>query len=90
MIMRETDENGYKTVRATTSKGGRVSITEYGKDSEVDIGGVSIMNEHGLGGRNWIRDINDIENHIKRVRIITWITQKDKDELIEFLNSMKN
>lgn len=84
-ITKETDEYGFKNITVTTETGGRVSITNYGKESDTDIGGTSIVNEYGLGSRSWIRNIKDIDNHINEVKMITWIDEEEKNELVNFL-----
>lgn len=66
-----------------TQEGGRVTITNYG--GQADIGYMSSVNPHGLGGSEYIRHKDAVANHIEHVKKTVWLTKHEKRACIDFL-----
>jgi len=81
------DENRFTTMTIYTEEGESIRITKFGKDYETDIGTVSMINKHGLGGNEWIRSMKDVEKHVKQINQVIWIDQNQKKELIQFITT---
>lgn len=95
MISRETNEYGFDKITVEPAEGGRVTIVNFltGDDNEdktSDIGLFSSINMHGLGGSNYIRNKEDIDNKINSVNDHVWLNSAEKEALNSFLNEMKN
>jgi hypothetical protein len=102
-IQEGIDDYGYSFIKIITRDGGTIGITDYSKvtnkeSGEViealdkhqkDIGSFRSMNQHGLGGSQWIRDINHIDYFMKSLERTVWITEKQKGHLQDFLEEMR-
>ncbi|WP_020621165.1 hypothetical protein [Paenibacillus daejeonensis] len=87
MVVR-TNENGFREVELDAASGGRIVIADYGKEYVTDIGSVSSVNVHGLGGAEWIRSVEDIERHVKDIENTRWLSDEEKRSCIDFLRSI--
>lgn len=83
-----TDENGFKIMELAAASGGRVVISNYGKEYVTDIGSVSSVNPNGLGGNDWVRNVEDIDRHIKDIENTRWLNATEKHSCIEFLKGI--
>ncbi|MGG4142984.1 hypothetical protein ABEW34_07610 [Paenibacillus algorifonticola] len=90
MLTIQTDDNGFKIAELSAVGGGRVVISNYGKEYVIDIGSVSSVNPNGLGGNDWIRSVSDIKRHVRDIESTRWLSAEEKQSCIEFLNSIAN
>lgn len=82
------DEHGFRIAELAAAGGGRVVISDFGKEYVTDIGSVSSVNPNGLGGNEWIRSVEDIERHVKDIEKSRWLTAEEKRSCIDFLHSI--
>lgn len=82
------DTHGFKVAELNAKEGGRVVISDYGAEYITDIGFVSSVNSHGLGGSDWIRNVADIERHIAEIESARWLTEEEQQACIEFLREV--
>jgi hypothetical protein len=82
------DSDGFKVAELAAAAGGRVVISDYGAEYGIDIGSVSIVNKHGLGGNDWVRDPGDIERHVKYIEGNRRLTADEKNACVSFLRSI--
>jgi len=85
-----TVDNGIRTYELTSKIGGHIVIGDFGAENVIDIGMVSIRNAHGLGVSEWIRSVEEIENHISTIKQTWWLTPSEREECIDFLHSIKS
>jgi hypothetical protein len=88
MLKVGTDSNGFQIAELNAAAGGRVVISNYGKEYVTDIGSVSSVNAHGLGGSDWIRSVSDIQRHVKEIEGSRWLNADEKRECVEFLKTI--
>ncbi|WP_427050392.1 hypothetical protein [Paenibacillus sp. TC-CSREp1] len=88
MLDIRTDSDGFKVAELAAVAGGRVVISDYGVEYGTDIGSVSVVNSHGLGGNEWIRNVDDIERHVKDIEGTRWLSAEEKRVCILFLRSI--
>jgi hypothetical protein len=88
MLNITTDSNGFKVAELDAQAGGRIVISNYGAEYITDIGSVSSVNSHGLGGNDWIRSVADIERHIGEIQNTHWLTEAEQQTCIEFLRAV--
>lgn len=82
-----TDEYGFRNLMVTPKDGGRISISHYGGES--DIGYISSINKHGMGGSEYVRNLDDINNHSKGFMRTVWLNAEEISTLILFLESFR-
>ncbi|MBW4083558.1 hypothetical protein [Paenibacillus sp. S150] len=88
MLNITTDEHGFKTAELNAQAGGRVVIMDFGAEYVTDIGSVSSINSHGLGGNDWIRSVSDIDRHVTDIERSRWLTTAEQRACIEFLRAI--
>lgn len=85
MLNITTDEHGFKTAELNAQSGGRIVITDFGAEYVTDIGSVSSINCHGLGGNEWIRSVADIDRHVADIEATRWLTAAEQRACVDFL-----
>lgn len=88
MLDIRTDSNGFKVAELAAAAGGRVVMSDYGAEYVTDIGSVSVVNSHGLGGNDWVRNVGDIERHVQDIQGNRWLTADEKSACVSFLRSI--
>lgn len=87
-IKKFADEYGFEVLEIVSSEGGNVKIAYYGDN--IDIGMVSKVNRHGLGGFEYIRNTKDVPRHIRDIQDTIWLGETEKKACIEFLEYIMN
>lgn len=88
MLKITTDSNGFKTAELDAQEGGRVVIMDFGAEYVTDIGSISTVNTHGLGGNDWIRSVADIDRHVADIESTRWLTVDERTACVKFLRSI--
>lgn len=81
-------ENGFEKLELNAQSGGRIVITNYKEEENVDVGSVHLMNKNGLGMSQWIRNRESITSHIKDIERISWLNDEEKKIVKEFLEEI--
>lgn len=81
---RFTDSYGFENMEVRTEKGGRVRVTIFDTEG-ADIGTVGVVNEHGVGSNDYIRNVEHAKWFIEHINMIVWITDEEKAKLTSFI-----
>jgi hypothetical protein len=89
MIKKYVDDYGFPCLDIRALSGGSISVTHY-RNNLTDIGLISINNGVGLGGSNYIRTVEDFQQHFDSVHRIVWLNDEEKQAVLAFFTEMES
>lgn len=82
-----TDKYGFENYQLTSQTGGSIHIVYHG--GVEDVAFITSDNGRGLASSDYARKAADFDRHIANVIRTVWLSEAEKDILLEVLNNLK-